>query len=62
MEIKEIIPNLNKPVKYNDSLYTLSAGIIRKKENGETYYQAEVMDKNKNSVRITRLTDVEVIE
>ena len=60
MEIKEIIPNLNKPVTYNGSEYVFIGSTIRKNEQGITFYQAEILDKNKNSVCVVRLEDVQI--
>lgn len=60
MEVKEIIPNLNKPVYYNDTEYTLTAGIIRKDEQNKIFYQAEILDKCGRSVCIVKLDNVEV--
>lgn len=60
MQVKEIIPNLNKNVRYKDSTsYTLNSGTIRKRANGEIYYLAELLDKNKRSVLIVKLEDIE---
>jgi hypothetical protein len=58
MEVKDIIPNLNRPVVYNGSIYTLTGSIIRKDSQGKLYYQAEILDKNKNSICIVRLEDI----
>lgn len=58
MEVKEIIPNLNKKVTYNGSEYTFTGSIVRKNEQGKIFYQAELLDKNKNSVCIVKLEDV----
>ena len=61
MEVKEIIPNLNKRVKWGDSTsYTLIGGIIRRNKYGDIYYTAELLDKNQNSVCIVKLEEVEV--
>lgn len=60
MEVKEIVPNLNNKVKYNDSEYTLTGSTIRKDKQGKVFYQAELLDKNKNSVCIVNLEDVEI--
>lgn len=60
MEVKEIIPNLNRAVIYNGSEYKLNGSVIRKNEQGEIFYQAELLDKNKNSVCIVRLEDVKI--
>jgi hypothetical protein len=63
MEVKEIIPNLHKRVKYKDyTSYTLNGSTIRKDKNGQLYYDAELLDKNKHSVLIVRLSDVEPLE
>lgn len=62
MEVKEIIPNLNKRVRYKDSTsYTLNGATIRRKENGKIYYDAELLDKNKHSVLIVKLEEVECL-
>ena len=60
MEIKEIIPNLNNNVIYEGSEYTLTGSTVRKNENGQIYYQAELLDKNKNSICIVKLEAVEI--
>ena len=60
MEVKEIIPNLNKKVIYDGSEYTFTGGTIRKDEKGRIFYQAEILDKNKNSVCVVKLEDVEI--
>lgn len=62
MQVKEIIPNLNKNVKYEDNVsYTLNGCTIRKSDNGNIRYYAELLDKNKHSVVIVRLEDVECL-
>ena len=59
MEVKDIIPNLNKRVRYKDSVtYTLNGCTIRKDKTGKIYYDAELLDKNKNSVLIVGLEEV----
>ena len=60
MEVKEIIPNLNKTVIYNGYEYKLIGSIIRKDKLGRIYYSAELLDKNKNSVCIVKLEVVEL--
>jgi hypothetical protein len=63
MEVKEIIPNLNKNVRYKDSTsYTLNGSTIRKDKYGKIYYDAELLDKNKNSICIVKLEDVKCLE
>ena len=61
MEVKEIIPNLNRTVFYDGSEYTLVGSTIRKNARGELFYQAELLDKNKNSVCTVKLGDVSVL-
>ena len=62
MEIKEIIQNLNRPVIFNGSEYKLIGSTIRKNEQGKIFYQAELLDKNKNSVCIVKLEDVKCLD
>ena len=62
MEIKEIIPNLNRPVVYGGSIYTLVGSTVRKDEKGKLFYQAEILDKNKNSVCTVKLEDVKCLD
>ena len=58
MEVKEIIPNLNNKVIFNGSEYILSGSTIRKDKQGKIFYQAELLDKNGNSVCIVKLEDI----
>jgi hypothetical protein len=63
MEVKEIIPNLNKRVKYKDNTsYTLNGSTIKKDKYGRIYYNAELLDKNKHSVLIVRLEEIECLD
>lgn len=63
MEVKEIIPSLNKKVKYcNSTSYTLNGCTIKKDKTGKIYYTAELLDKNKHSVLIVKLEDIESYE
>jgi hypothetical protein len=61
MEVKEIIPNLTKKVIYKESEYTFTGSTIRKDKEGKVFYQAELLDKNNNSICIVRLEDVKTI-
>lgn len=65
MNERDIKRNLNKTVLFTNKRmyikkvkYTLSGVTIRLKD-GKFFYQAELLDKNKNSVLICRLDDVE---
>lgn len=62
MELKEIIPNLNKKVKYNGYICTLTGSTVRKDKQGRLFYQAEILDKNQNTVLIVKLEDVTICE
>ncbi len=62
MEVKEIIPNLNRAVIYNGSEYKLTGSIVRRNAQGKIFYQAELLDKNKNSICITKLEDVKCLD
>jgi hypothetical protein len=62
MEVKDIKSNLNMPVMFNNSIYTLTGSTIRKNKDGEIYYTAEILDKNKNSVCQVKLRDIKEIE
>lgn len=61
MRIEQVKANMGKPVRYGDSIYTLTACIMRLGKQG-LFYQAEILDKHKNSVIICRLGDLGVIE
>lgn len=62
MEVKEIIPNLNKNVRYKDNTsYTLNGSTIRKDKTGNIYYTAELLDRNGNSLLIVKLEDVKCL-
>ena len=61
MEVKEIVPNLNKKVMYCDSEYTLTGSTIRRNKEGDVFYQAELLDKNNNSLCIVRLEEVKTL-
>lgn len=63
MEVKEIIPNLNKKVRYKDNTsYTLNGSTIKKDKTGKIYYLAELLDKNKNSVLIVGLEEIKCLD
>lgn len=62
MEVKEIISSLNRTVIYNGSKYKLTGSTIRKNGQGKIFYQAELLDKNKNSICIVKLEDVKCLD
>ena len=59
MEVKEIIPNLNRPVYYNGTEYILTGSTIRRDKEGKLFYQAELLDKCGSSVIIAKLEEVQ---
>ena len=59
MELKDIVPNLNKPVTYKGVTYTLVASVVRKNEQGQLYYQAVIKDPKANSIYYVKLEDIE---
>lgn len=58
MTANEITSTLNQIVNYKNKLYKLTGVMIRKDENGEIYYVAEIKDLNANSICWVRLEDV----
>ena len=62
MEVKDIKEYLNKPVMFGNFIYTLIGSTIRKNINGEIYYTAELLDRNKNSVCQVKLEDIDKIK
>lgn len=68
MEAKEIRANLNKPVTFfkpgvasEPRVYILTAGIFRKNDKGEFFYQLELREPKLNSVVIAGLEQVQTI-
>ncbi len=60
MTEREIKYSLNKFVNFRGGVYKLTGATIRLNDNGY-YYQAELQDKNENSIAIARLEEVEGI-
>ena len=64
MEIKDFTKNINKIVRYNDGRQNLDlilTACILRIYNNKFYYQAELTDKNNNSVVIVPLEKVEKV-
>lgn len=61
MDIREAKYYINYPVRvylprhYIDGVYILTGCLLRRKPNGEHFYQAEVADPSNHSVMITSL-------
>lgn len=68
MELGEVKYNLGKPVRlklprhYVDNEYLLTGCILRKKTNGEYFYQAELSDMESKSIVIAALGDISAVK
>lgn len=61
MTANDITSTLNQIVNYRNKLYKLTGVMIRKDENGEIYYIAEIKDLNaRSSFCWIRLEDVDI--
>jgi len=49
MELKDIIPNLNREVEYNGGTHTMSESIVWKDKRGNVKYSAILLDPNGRS-------------
>ena len=49
MELKDIIPNLNKEVEYKGNTYIMRESIVWKDQRGIVNYSAILLDPNGNS-------------
>lgn len=58
MKPQDITSTLNQIVSYRNILYKFVSAVIKKSENGDIYYLAELRDLNANSICIVRLEDV----
>lgn len=59
MELARVKFNLNQRVLYKDIEYIFTACILRQNSSrGNFYYQAELLDNNKNSILVCKLSEV----
>ena len=59
MELKDVKYCLNRYVWYKGSRYVFTGCTIRKVAyKDDCYYQAEIMDQNKNAACIVKLSDI----
>ena len=61
MKLEEVKRNLNEMITFDEKkdIYKFTGCIIRKNENGEFYYQAELSDtKHGNSLLYCKLEDI----
>ena len=62
MELKDIIPNLNKEVEYNGNKYTMRESIVWKDKQGNLNYSAILLDPNGNSQYRVSINDIRRID
>lgn len=58
MELRDIIPNLNKEVVYNGNLYIMKESIVWKDTRGNINYSAILLDQNGNSQYRVGIKDI----
>lgn len=58
MELKEIIPNLNREVEYNGGRYIMRESIVWKDNQGNVNYSAILLDPNGNSQYRVSIKDI----
>ena len=49
MELREVIPSLNREVEYDGKIYIMRESIVWKDSQGNINYSAVLIDKNANS-------------
>ncbi len=59
MEVKDVKSRLNTDVEYQGSKYKFTSCILRKGNDGNLFYQAEIKDVKANSIIICKLSDIE---
>ena len=62
MEIKDIIPNLNKEVEHNNSIYIMKKSTIWKDARGNLHYSGVLIDKNQNSLCEVDIKNITILE
>lgn len=62
MELRDIIPNLNKEVVYDGNLYIMRESIVWKDTMGNINYSAVLIDKNANSQYRVGIKDIKKYE
>ena len=61
MTLPDVKQSLGKPVTYDGHQYTMTAYILRYTDKG-LMHEAELLDKNKNSVVVAALEKVKTVE
>ena len=62
MELKDIIPNLNREVEYKGGKYIMQESIVWKDQRGNVNYSAILLDPNGNSQYRVSIKDIRRIE
>ena len=62
MDIKVAKRIIGDKVKHGDHTYILTACILRKNDQGQYYYQAELHEMNANCVHIVALDNVQEVQ
>lgn len=62
MELKDIIPNLNREVEYKGGKYIMRESIVWKDQRGNVNYSAILLDTNGNSQYRVSINDIRRIE
>ena len=62
MELREIIPSLNRDVIYNGKTYTMKESIVWKDAQGNINYSAILIDPNCNSQYRVGIKDIRKTE
>lgn len=58
MELKEIIPNLNREVEYKGKPYIMKESVVWKDQRGNVNYSAILLDPNGNSHYRVSINDI----
>jgi hypothetical protein len=58
MELKDIIPNLNREVEYKGNNYIMRESIVWKDQRGDVNYSAILLDPNGNSQYRVSIKDI----
>ena len=62
MEIRDIIPNLNREVEFDKSIYVMKKSTIWKDANGNLHYSGVLVDKNQNSLCEVDIKNINKLE
>lgn len=60
MELKDIIPNLNREVEYKGKPYIMKESIVWKDQRGDVNYSAILLDPNGNSQYRVSIKEIQI--